>query len=131
MNDQPPSQTHDHKRHVPAWVVLLIVATMIGAAAGGLFLASQPKNGVRLEQLEADIHEQLPLGSSREEVLAWFTAHGITELFDLFDTGGSKAGYRAIVPNDTWLDKGTIEIMCRLDRQGKLTDVTIFRSREE
>jgi hypothetical protein len=131
MEDQLPTPTRRAKRHIPIWVVLLTVAAVIGAAATGLYVASQPKNGIRVEQLEADLHEHLPLGSSREEVLAWYSAHGITELSDLTDTGGGKAGYRASVPNDSWLDRANIEIMCRIDRQGKLTDVTIFRSRED
>jgi hypothetical protein len=113
------------------WVVLLTVAAVIAAAAGGLYLASQPKNGIRVEQLEAEIHEQLPPGSSREEVLAWYDAHGITELSDLTDTGGGKAGYQGSLPNDSWLDKAEILILCRLNRQGKLADVTIFRTRKE
>ena len=103
MEDQPPTQARGLKRHVPTWVVLLTVAAVIGAAAGGLYLASQPKNGIRVEQLKAEIDEQLPLGSSREEVLAWFAAHGIAEPSDLLDTGGGKAGYKGSLPNDSWL----------------------------
>ena len=44
---------------------------------------------------------------------------------------GGNTGYKGSVPNDSWLDKGTIQIWCRLDGQGKLTDVAVFRSRED
>jgi hypothetical protein len=130
MEDRPVTQARGLNRRVPIWIVVAAVVALIGASAGGVYLAGQPKNGVHVEQLEADIHEQLPIGSSREAVLEWFTAHGITDLSDLLDTGGGKAGYKASVPNDSWTDKATIEIMCRIDRKGQLKDVTIFRSVE-
>src|SRR5205814_2494718 len=92
-----------------------------GGAAGGLYWAGQPKNGIRVERLEAEVHEQLPPGSSREDVLAWFAAHEITQVEGLRDMSGGNTGYKGSVPNDSWLDKGTIQIWCRLDGQGKLT----------
>ena len=110
------------KSGLPMWVVVLVLVLLLAGGAGGYYAANQPKNGVRLERLEADAREKLPAGTDKEKVPAWFAAHGITDFGDLTNTGGGKIGYRALVPNDTYMERAELDISFKYDKDGKVTE---------
>src|SRR4051794_8293482 len=117
----PTHSRRPRKRGLPAWVIVLVFVFLLAGGAGGYYVAGQPKNGVRLEPLEADAAAKLPPGTDKEKVPEWFAAHGITDFGDLKDTGGGKIGYRAVVPNDSYLEKSAIDISFWYDKDGKVT----------
>jgi hypothetical protein len=120
------------KGSLPAWASFLILTGVLAAFAGLIYYAYQPKNGVQLEPLEADLRENLRIGeSTRADANAWFSAHGVSEVHEIADTGGNKNGYLVQIPNDSWMKQTQIEIMVRFDRGGKLKEITMYEAKRD
>jgi hypothetical protein len=105
---------------------MALVATLV--ACGGLgFGAVQPRNGIRVEPLEADLRACVPSGSPKETAETWFDMHGIRYGPITQGASGKHVGYSAIVPNDSWLESAEIRIAVDFDDDGRVTDVNIYR----
>jgi hypothetical protein len=107
----------------------LFIAAVVGilGCCGVLsYLATRPTNGIRVQQLEAEIKERLPLGSSREQVEGWFASHRITPQ-DVCDLDGRKIGLGVVIPNSTWLETAEIQVWFYFDQAGRLEKAIIDR----
>jgi hypothetical protein len=100
---------------------------LAAAAVGFWYYATRPTNGVRADDLRADLEARLPPGSSGSDIEAWFRDHGINDVADMTDIGQQKVGYRAVIPNDTLVERVDIEIICRTDRAGRLASASVDR----
>lgn len=125
-NAAPPRRRR--RRELPWWVSASALAAFFAALGGLWHLGSLPKNGIHVEQVEADARTGLPPGSSRDDIVAWLVARGVTEYGDVMDPGGKKVGVRALIPNDSYLERAEIEIRCPLNGEGKLKEVSVTRS---
>jgi hypothetical protein len=86
-------------------------------------LLTRPE-GPRVEQLEAELNESLPDGSTKEQALAWFASHGI-RVFEL--RWGGRDFLEAHVPNSTLIEPAEICIYLKLDWEGRVVERCIFR----
>jgi hypothetical protein len=122
-------------RSIDKALALGIIGTVVGligllaCCAGLLHVAGTPKNGIRVEQLEREIHRQLPLGSTRGEVEEWFASRDIepSEILAYPSEGSRPVGLSAEVPNGSWLEDATIRIEFYFDRSCRLKDRIIYR----
>jgi hypothetical protein len=106
---------------------LLVGVAILACLAGILFVGDQPKNGIRVEQLEADLNQQLPLGSSWEEAEAWFAARGLKASGIYRGAECRRVGLIAAVPNDTFLEKAHIVISLSFCPEGRLEKYEVAR----
>ena len=111
---------------LPGWIIVLVFTVFFGTLAGLWYLASQPENGVRLEQLEEEVRNDLPPGSSRDQIRAWLDSRGFNGHGDMVDTGNKRIGYRVTISNDTWMEHAQIVIVFRFER-GAIALIDIFR----
>ena len=55
------------------WLIIpAFAAVAVGICLGLWRAATTPKSGIRVEQFEAELRQQLPAGSTREQVRDWF-----------------------------------------------------------
>ena len=80
-----------------------------------------------MNELKADAERRLPLGSSREQAQQWFASHGITDVQEARDLAGT--GYKATIPNSSWMEGGEIIVTCMFDRENRLDRLTVVRMR--
>ncbi len=111
---------------------LSILAGIIGCCLGVWFAAIRPMNGIWVGDLEADIREHLPVGSTREAVATWFASRGI-ETWEMGDEECRKVGLGGTIPNSTWLEHvlhlgGLIDIEIYFDRDGRVKGSSVNRS---
>ena len=121
----PPK--HRKKGSLPPWVVILTLLLLVGGAYGSWHVLNQPKDGVRLDAVKAELREKLPAGAPKENITKWFDAKGYTTYGESKDLSGQANGYRALVQNDTYLEKAEIEISCVFDADGKVTTADAVR----
>jgi len=114
------------KSHIKWWQAILVLLIVFGGLGCGLHFANQPKDGATVESVEADALASLPVGSNEDAAVAWFIARGYSEYGETTDTKGKKTGYRALVPNDSWLEKAEIEIVLKYESR-KLAKVQVSR----
>jgi hypothetical protein len=113
------------RRTLPGIVTAAILGLL--ACGGGLALFGHiPKNGIRVERLEADLNERLPDGSTWEQAEAWFASHGL-QPSDLYDMDGRKDGLAVTIPNDSLLDSAEICIELYFSPEGRLNKRVIYR----
>lgn len=108
--------------------LLLAVAGVIGlfSCCGWVALfGDRPKNGIRVEQLEADLNERLPDGSTWEQAEAWFASHGLRP--GVIGWGNQKDGLAATIPNDSLLESAEIRIELYFSPEGRLQKRVIYR----
>jgi hypothetical protein len=97
------------------------------ACCGALiYFWERPLNGIRVEQLEADLEERLPVGSSWELAEEWFASHEF-KTYGIVDSVGRRDGLMAIIPNNTILRPGEIHIELYFDANRKLRKRVIYR----
>jgi hypothetical protein len=107
-------------------LTLALVAGIVACCGGLVLFVDRPKNGIRVERLEADLNERLPDGSSWEQAEVWFASHG----FQPSDIGehGSKHGLYVIIPNDSLVETGAeIHIELYFSPEGRLEKRVIYR----
>src|SRR5262245_9149401 len=115
------------RRGLPTWVTLVVLAGVLLGAAGLVYLAYRPERGIWVNELKVDAERQLPMGSSREQAQQWFASHGITDVQEARDLAGS--GYKATIPNSSWVEGGEIIVTCMFDRENRLDRLTVVRMR--
>ena len=62
----PPK--HRKKGALPPWVVILTLLILVGGAYGSWHVLNQPKDGVRLDAVKAELREKLPAGVPKENI---------------------------------------------------------------
>lgn len=112
---------------LPLWVTVLVFTLLAGAGVGVWYFGTRPANGIRLENVQADISQTLPVGSTRDEVKAWLAAREFTDTKEITDGGGKVDGIQVTIPNDTWFDQADIVLHIRFDRDWKLRSVIASR----
>jgi hypothetical protein len=122
---EPPPTSPKRRRGLPTWVVIVTLAAVVLGAAGFVYAANRPEGGIWVNELRADAEQRLPKGSSREEAKGWFASRGISDVQEARDIVGS--GYRAVVPNSTWMEGGEIIITCMFDQKDQLERVSVIR----
>ncbi len=123
--DQPPAPRPPRRRGLPAWVTVATLAGVLLAGAGVVYAAYRPERGIWVDELRADAERSLPQGSSREQAKEWFASHGITDVKDYRDIVGS--GYKATLPNSTWMEDAQIIVTCMFDREDHLNRLNVTR----
>lgn len=109
------------------WLVLpAFAAVALGICTGLWHLAYVPRSGIRVEQLEADLRQQLPLGSPREKVEACFTSRGIKASI-MMAADGRELGLAASIPNNSFAEAADIRIIVYFDEHGRLERMDILR----
>ena len=84
--------------------------TIIGCCGGLVAFWDWPSNGIRVEQLEAELNDQLPDGSTWEQAEAWFASRGI-KTYEIGEGAPWRAsGFSATIPNGNLLISADIEI---------------------
>lgn len=129
MDESPAPRPPRRRKEVPGWIVVLVFAAIPVALGTVWYFGRIPENGVWVEDIKADAEQNLPPGTPREEVRAWLARHGVTELFELRDTGGRVDGFGGSLSNDSWLEPAYISFDFRFDSEWKLTKKTIYRAR--
>jgi hypothetical protein len=87
-----------------------------------------PLNGIRLERLEFDMQENLPIGSSREQVQHWLESHSI-KFVDIIDLDHNrKGGFSATIPNRSFLLNFDIYIQFYFDQNNRVEKRNITRT---
>jgi hypothetical protein len=125
--DRPPPGRARRRGALPWWVTLLVFAALAAGGFAAWHYANRPGNGVRVDDLRADLVAQLPPGSTGDQIEGWFRDHGITGYSETLDINRQKVGYHAVVPNDTLMDRADIMIECRTDKAGRLVESSVDR----
>jgi hypothetical protein len=101
--------------------VLLAVAVVDGVACWGIaaYHTFVPWNGIEVEQVRANLDEDLPDGSSWEQAHEWFATHGIKPDY-IVESDGRRIGLMKIIPNSSLLENAHICIELYFDDNGKL-----------
>src|SRR5262249_4687553 len=79
LTDPEKTAKEQRRAAVLRWCLFVLVFLGVAGLAGCCVLlwhaANEPSNGVRVEDLERDIKQHLPKGSTREAVAKWFATH--------------------------------------------------------
>jgi hypothetical protein len=106
---------------------MIVVFFSVFFCCGGLALfGDRPKNGIRVEQLEADLTQQLPDGSTWEQAEVWLASYGVRPIA-YYTEGGRKTGLEAVIPNDSLLFGARIIIELHFTPEGRLQKRLIER----
>lgn len=115
------------KRPNGVLLTCLLLAGGLAACSGLLYLGHQPTNGIHVDELEADLRRNVPVGSTRAQAEAWFMSHGWRPSL-AGQTGTERiVGIGTSVPNSSWLETAEIRIDISFDEAGVITAVSIYR----
>lgn len=128
MDEAPVVKPRRRKRELPWWVTVSVLLAVLAGFGGLIYYAYLPKNGIHVEQVDADARQKLTIGTStREDAKAWFASQGISDVSESFDPGGRPNGYLAKIPNDNWMKHTQIEVRTVFDGNGKLKDLGVYQ----
>jgi hypothetical protein len=119
----PPSAA---SRRIGLMITVAAVVSLFASCGGLVIFGDYPKNGIRVERLEADLNEQLPDGSSWEQAEAWFASHDFQPHL-IAEKDGPIVGLGATVPNDSLLESAEIRIEVYFSPDGRLKERVIYR----
>jgi hypothetical protein len=91
-----------------------------------IYYGFRPKNGIKVERLEAELKARLPLGSTREQAEAWFAAHGFQP--DQLGQNDQMTCLGARIANDSFFEDAVIGILLCFDAEGRLERRFIYRT---
>ena len=117
---------HGRGRHTGWLLAIVVVAGLFGCCGGLTLIGGRPKNGIRVEKLEADLRSSLPVGSMWAQAEAWFASHGI-EPMGIRDLNGKEVGLGAIIPNDSFLESAEIYLYVYFNDAGEVREIIIYR----
>lgn len=115
------------------WKPFALAALVVFVCVGLAYLAVRPTNGIWVGQLEAELNRDLPDGSTEEEARAWCISRGFftsglrPNPNDTVSQSQFAGGVMALVPNETLLEDGQIQIFIYFDRQGRVCKRDIRR----
>ncbi|VTR93263.1 unnamed protein product [Gemmata massiliana] len=107
--------------------ITAVALAVLGCCAGLIAFGDRPFNGVRVEQLKADLNERLPEGSSWADGEAWFARHSIRPGVVFKVSDNLKTGLAATVPNSSLINNAEIYIELHFGAGGKLEKKTVYR----
>lgn len=114
------------RRRLCSFLIASVTVGLFSCCGGLALFGDRPKNGIRVERLEADLNERLPDGSSWGQAAAWFASYGFQA--DLItDEAGRKIGLCDIIPNDSLLQTADIRIEVYFSPEGRLRRRVIYR----
>jgi hypothetical protein len=94
---------HILRARVPPPVLWTLAGLLIAGCIGSCELAYRPYNGIRVSSLQSEARTALPVGSSREQVVAWLDARGLPYKA-VHDKGGERfLWYLVRMPNGSWM----------------------------
>jgi hypothetical protein len=108
------------------WLFVTMVIALFMCCGGVAFFWQRPLNGIRVDQLEADLNQSLPDGSTWEQAEAWFASHGF-KTKTIGEKDGPITGLGASIPNDDLLDSATIHIQLHFNAEKRLEKRVIYR----
>jgi hypothetical protein len=114
------------KSRLGVYVIAAVVVGLVACCGGLALFGDRPTNGIRVEQLEADLNERLPDGSTWEEAEAWFASHGF-KTRAIGEKGGRKIGLGTRIPNDSLLESAEIRVELYFSPEGRLKKRVIYR----
>lgn|GEM_PF-5004711 len=115
----------NNKKSRIRWSLLAAIAFFLCCGCLAYF-SIVPFEGPRLEPLKADLEEQLPEGSNREQAMAWFASHRL-KASEIIDRDWRSIGLMVIIPNRTLLENAEIVIELYFDEASKLRKRVIYR----
>jgi hypothetical protein len=86
------------RARVPPAVLWTLAGLLVAGGVGSCEYAFRPYNGIRVDFLEAEARSDLPVGSSREQVVAWLDAHGLP-YEPVYGKAGQFIWYLVRMPN--------------------------------
>jgi hypothetical protein len=105
---------------------LLLAVLLMVASCGGLgYLACAPRNGIWVWWLRAELREQLPVGSTREQAEEWLSCRGYWYQV-MLDPDGGEYLY-SYVPNSSFLEDANILIHIYFDGNGRVREHVVLR----
>jgi hypothetical protein len=91
------------RARVPPLVLWTLAGLLVAGCVGSYELATRPYNGIRVGSLQSEARSALPVGSSREQVVAWLDARGLP-YEPVYDKGGERfLWYLVRMPNGSWM----------------------------
>lgn len=115
------------KRRFRTRLIAAVSVGLFGCCGGLLAFGDRPHNGIRVENLEKDLNERLPDGSTWDEAEAWFAAHGIKPHSISRVSDGNKVGLGATVPNNSFVNSAEIRIALFFNAQSRLEKRIVYR----
>ncbi|MGL6075245.1 MAG: hypothetical protein ACRC8S_13890 [Fimbriiglobus sp.] len=112
-------QTHRRGKRLWLYMVVASISAMFSCCAGLAIFGFEPLNGIQIEQLQADLYEKLPEGSTSEQAQAWFASHNIRP-WDTTSSFGYKCGLGATIPNNSLLEFAEIHIEVSFGPDGRV-----------
>lgn len=107
--------------------VILIILT--GLAVGMIYKIRQPKATTNIAQIEKDIREHLPVGTSKTEVEAYLDQRGVPHSYTAESKGNPEYQHTeaALIrgTSRTWLVRGDTQILFKFDSQDRLIDYKV------
>jgi hypothetical protein len=110
------------------WLAIILIV-LTGLAVGMIYKIRQPKATADIAQVERDIREHLPIGTSRTEVEAyldqkrlphWYTAES-KQFPEYQHTETAMIGGTS----RTWLVRGDTQILFKFNNQDRLIDYKV------
>jgi len=87
---------------VPLAMLWTLAGLLIAGCLGSYEVAFRPYNGIRVGSLQSEARSALPVGSSREQVVAWLDANGLPYK-PVHDKGGEFLWYLVRMQNGSWM----------------------------
>jgi hypothetical protein len=107
------------------WLVILAFPVVgLGCCTGLWQIGHQPRNGIRVEALEAEMRQQLPPGSTWEQARERFASRGLN--VSEMEKDGRATGLAVMIPNNSFLDSAEIRVYLYFDGQ-RLQRITVER----
>jgi hypothetical protein len=110
------------------WAILVAVVAFFSCCGyPTYYCVVEPWWGeVRVKRWKADLDENLPVGSSREQAEAWFASRGLKPN-DLIGPDGRRAGLAATIPDGMPPVNGAIRIELGFDDNGAVRERIVYR----
>jgi hypothetical protein len=112
------------RARVPPAVLWTLAGLLIAGCVGSCELATRPHNGIRVGSLQSDARSALPVGSSREQVVAWLEARGLP-YEPVHDKGGEFLWYLVRMSNGSWMwPNAGLWMTFEFDDAGRLSKIS-------
>lgn len=110
------------------WLTIILII-LTGLAVGMIYKIRQPRATTDITQVEKDIREHLPTGTSRTEVEAFLDDRGVPHSYIAESKGSPEHQHTEMAmirgTSRTWLVRGDTQILFEFDNQDRLIDYKV------